>query len=169
MNIMLKPGWKAVGLSAVLLPSIAVGVTQTMSVHVNFSEMLETKKISDLNFGILKANTPATYTLTTDGVVKAKGSGEVVGGTPQAGGITISGSTTQNLDIVAGNYIKNNDVTPSNAYCSYDGGAAAPCALTAVTAPGSGKKLLIGLDIDVGKNIMGFFATPTFDISINYN
>lgn len=169
MKKTLKTGWKAAGLTAVLVPSIAAAVTQTMAVHVEFGQSLSTTQISSADFGVLKANTPAKYTLSTSGAVTTSGDGEVIGGTPKAGNISISGSNTQNLDITVGNYTANNNVTPSNAYCSYDGGGAAPCKLSSVSAPGSGKTLLVGLDINVGNLSAGTTASPGFDINVNYN
>lgn len=165
----MRMGWKAMGLTAVLIPSMAIAATQTMTVTVKFAEALTTKDVSELDFGVLKANTAAKYTLSPSGELKTRGKGALVGGTPKPGSITVVGSKTQNIDISAENYVTSNGVTPSNAYCAYDGGKARPCKLTGVSAPGAGKVLMLGLDIDVSKFVRGNVANPTFDVVVKYN
>jgi hypothetical protein len=128
-------------------------------------------KISDIDFGTVTALNSSTYRMSTAGAESVvTGTGAALFGTPKAANITISGSTTDGVTIQATGYTANNGVTPSNAQCSYDGGASAACS-SAITgaAPGAGKTLLVGVDVAAdGTQASGSTATPTFTINVNY-
>lgn len=161
----LKIGWRIIGISAVMIPNIASAVTHTVTAQVSFAKTLTATTLDNADFGLLNSHSPAQYTLSTTGIV----SGKTPHHASKAGNIVISGPATQNLDIVIGNYIPGNGITPSNAYCSYDGAAAEPCALSGLSAPGKGKTLRIGLDIAVtGHTPPANQNTPAFDVEMRY-
>ena len=168
---MFLKGQFVVFLSLLILSTAPVcAATQTMSVSVAFDEMLRITNATGLDFGYLKANQAGTYTLSTTGVVTATKGGIVLGGAKRAGSLTLSGSSAQTVDISATNYVASNGVTPSNATCSYGGGAASSCNMTSQAAPGAGKTLLVGVTIDVdGKQGAGTSAAPSFDIVVTYH
>lgn len=147
----------------------ANAVTQSVTANIAFDNAITLTKNSDINFGIVKASTADTYTITTAGVVTAAGSGQVLGGTAAAGNITIAGSSTQTVAISVGSYTANNGVTPANATCAYNGGGAAACSLTGQAAPGAGKTLLLGVQAVVsGAQAAGTSAAPTFVVTVVY-
>ncbi len=153
-----------------VVPVNAFAITQSITANIAFDAPLSMTKNSDINFGVVRAGINDVYTISTAGVVTAAGAGGTVFGTPTAGNITISGSTTQTIDISAGSYTANNGVTPSNARCAYNGGASAACSLTTQAAPGAGKTLLVGVDATVtGSPAAGATAAPTFVITVVYN
>lgn len=159
-----------VGIAVFLYAEKAVSVTQSVTAHINFDTPVSLTKNSDINFGTLSSGTADTYTITSTGAVTAAGPGAHVSGSTTAGDITIVGSATQTIDISAGNYTSDNGVTLQNATCSYDGGAAGPCAITGAQAPsGSGKSLLIGVQaVTDGTQTAGTSAAPGFTISVTY-
>jgi hypothetical protein len=137
--------------------------------NIGFDVALALTKNADINFGTVNALNASTYRISTAGTVSTvSGTGIPLYGATAAGNITIVGSTTDGITISAGGYIADNGVTSSNAQCSYDGGAAAPCAMTGA-APGSGKTLLVGVDVATdGTQAGGTTAAPTFTISVAY-
>ena len=165
----------AFGVAASILASAgaAYAADQSVTANVDFETALSLTKTDDIEFGYVEALTAGVYTISTAGTVSASGIGDIVDDTTaQAGAITITGSTTQTLSISTGTYAPNNGVTPSAAYCSYDGGSAWTCdtPATGLTAPGAG-----GLDLDVGVTITadgtqaaGSTATPTFVVTVIY-
>ena len=143
--------------------------TQSISANVSFDTTLKIINVTGIDFGIVEANQSGTYTISPEGVVTATNDGVIIGSTSQAGSLTITGSTTQTIDISTGNYVSNNGVTPSDATCMYDGGAATACTLSSQASPGAGKPLLLGVTVDVdGQQTASTTATPSFDVVVNY-
>ena len=153
-----------------LIAGPCLAATQTVSAAITFDSMLTVTKSADINFGNVKADQVGTYVISPTGAVTASDGGVVLGGSSQVGNLTISGSTTQAIDIMANNYVADNGVIPSNATCSYDGGVASSCSLSSQTAPGVGKILLVGITVAVdGEQDAGMSAAPTFDFVVNYH
>jgi hypothetical protein len=149
---------------------ISAGTASTdFSPLVVYDVGLSLTKNSDINFGTVTANNASTYRISTAGTVTTvSGTGSYVTGATSAGSITIAGSTTEGITISAGGYTANNGVTPSNAQCSYNGGASGSCSIT-TGAPGAGKTLLIGVDVATdGTQAGGTTAAPSFTISAAY-
>lgn len=160
------------GLAAAVLmaPVSAFALNQSVTANIAFDTPLSMVKNNDINFGTVSAGVADTYTITTAGVATAAATGQLLYGTPAAGDIAISGSTTQTINISVGSYTANNGVTPANATCDYNGAGSGTCALTGVAAPGAGKTLLIGVDAVVsGAQAAGSSAAPTFTVSVVYN
>lgn len=162
-----------VALAVTAMAVYAVGAsaaTQSVTANIAFDTALSITKNSDINFGVVKALTADTYTITTAGVVTAGGgAGNILSGTPTAGNLTIVGSATQLIDISVGSYTANNGVTPSAATCAYNGGGAGACPLTGVAAPGAGKTLLLGAQVAAsGAQAAGTSAAPTFVVTVLY-
>ncbi len=150
--------------------SAAVAATQTMSASISFETALSLTNGTNVSFGFVKASQPGVYTISPSGAITATNDGVALGGDTHAGSMTIVGSETQNIDISVNHYVSNNGVTPSAATCSYNGGAAAPCALTSQPAPGAGKPLLLGVTLTVdGTQQTGTTAAPTFDVAVTYH
>lgn len=166
-KLALAAGVAAVGL---LCSAYAMAATQSVTANIAFDTAISLTKNADINFGSVAALTAGNYTIDTTGAVVAAGGGVWLFGTPAAADITVAGSTTQTIDIVANNYAADNGVTPSDATCSYNGGAEAACGtLSGVAAPGAGKTLLIGAKVTVdGTQASGTAETPTFDIVVTY-
>jgi len=148
----------------------AEAATVSMTANISFDTPLTLTKKNDISFGTVKAGVADTYTISTSGNVTAASAGQWLYGAKAAGNITIVGSSAQTLNISVSNYSASGGVTPANATCSYAGGSAKPCALTAATAPGNtGKTLLIGIDAKVdGMQAVGSTETPSFTITIVY-
>ncbi len=144
---------------------------QSVTANIAFETPLTITKNNDINFGMVQAAQAGTYTIDTVGTVTASGGGVSLGGTQNAGNLTIAGSATQTIDILADNYAANGGVTPSAATCAYSGGAAAACSLTTQTAPGAGgRTLLVGVQVVAdGTQAAGATAAPTFDVTVSYN
>lgn len=156
--------------AALLVSADALAATQSVTVNISFDTPLSLTKISDISFGTIKAGVADTYTISTAGVVTAAGAGQWLYGAKTAGNITIAGSTTGTINISVGGYTANNGVTPANATCSYNGGAAGSCTINGAAAPGTGKTLLIGVDAQVnGTQTAGTSAAPTFTVTVVYN
>lgn len=169
MNQRLKMGWKIVGFSAVMIPSIAAAVTHTVTAQVSFARGLSATMMEQADFGVLKATIPAKYTLSTAGIVSIAGQTTQPSHGSKAGGIIISGPATQNMDIIVDQYTKGNGIVPSNAYCSYDNADAMPCMLSGQAAPGAGKVLRIGLDIALtGYAHPANHNMPGFEVEMRY-
>lgn len=147
----------------------ATNFTQTASIE--FDAGLSITKNSDINFGTVSASNASTYRISTAGVVSVvSGTGQPLTGTTSAANLTISGSTTESISISVSGYTANNGVTPSNAKCSYNGGAAGSCSITTTGGPGAGTTLLIGVDVAAsGTQAVGTTAAPTFSVSVTYN
>lgn len=154
-----------------------IGITDSGSGGGNFLENasisfdvgLALNKNSDINFGIVTALNASTYRISTAGAVTTvSGTGSYVTGATSAGNIQIVGSTTDGITISVGGYTANNGVTPANAQCSYNGGAAGSCSISGVAA-GSGKTLLVGVDVAAdGTQAGGTTAAPSFTVNVAY-
>lgn len=152
-----------------LTAGAAFAASQNFVANIAFATPLTLTKISDLDFGTVRAGQAGSYTLSTAGTVTTVG-GEIIGGTPQAGELTIAGSLTQTININTSGLTPNSGVTPSAPTCAYDGGVEAPCTLTNQAAPGAGKTLLVGLTLDAdGTQADGTLATPNFNVDVVYN
>jgi hypothetical protein len=150
--------------------SAAQADTESVTANVAFDTPLTLTKNTDINFGYVKAAQTGTYVIDTAGAIVASAGGVWLTGTHNAGSLTVVGSTTQTIDITAGNYAANGGVTPSAATCGYNGGGAAACSLTTQAAPGAGKTILVGVQIVAdGTQDPGDTAAPTFDVTVTYN
>jgi len=146
----------------------ALAVTRSMTANIAFDTPLSLAKASDINFGTVTFGTADTYTITTSGVVTASGAGEHLYGETTAGSISVSGSTTQSINISAGNYTANGGVTLQNATCSYDGAAPGSCEINGAPS-GAAKTLLVGVQAIVdGTQMAGATAAPGFTVTVAY-
>ena len=161
----------ALGTAALLGVSQVRAATQSVTANINFDAPVTLTKTADINFGTMTASNASTYRITTAGVITTTvGTGAYLYGATNAGSITIVGGA-DTLAISVGGYTVNNGVTPSNASCAYNGGAAVtPCSYAAAVAPGAGKTLLLGVDVAAdGTQAPGFFAAPTFTVTVVNN
>jgi hypothetical protein len=161
----------ALGTAALLGVSQVRAATQSVFAFIAFDTPLTLTKNADINFGTMTASNASTYRITTAGVITTTvGTGAYLYGATNAGSITIVGGT-DTLAISVGGYTVNNGVTPSNASCAYNGGAAVtPCSYAAAVAPGAGKTLLLGVDVAAdGTQAPGAFAAPTFTVTVVNN
>ena len=159
----------ALGTTALLGASQAWAATQSVTANIAFDTPLTLNKTADINFGTETAANASTYRITTAGVVTTTvGTGTYLYGTRQEGIITIAGPAADTLTISVGGYTANNGVTPSNASCAYNGGAAVtPCSYAAAVAPGAAKTLLLGVDVTTdGTQAAGTSATPSFTVTV---
>jgi Domain of unknown function (DUF4402) len=153
-----------------LISSNVLAATQSVTSNIAFDTPLTINKVADINFGTVKAGVSGAYTITTAGVVSAGGSGVWLYGTPAAGNLSISGSSTQTISISVGSYTANGNVTPSAATCNYNGGGAGTCALSGQAAPAGGKTLLLGVTATAdGSQAAGDVDAPTFVITVVYS
>jgi len=158
----------AVGIATLLGGSQAWAATQSVTANIAFDTPLTLTKTADINFGTETAANASTYQITTAGAVTTTvGTGAYLYGATNAGSITIVGGT-DTVAISVGGYTANNGVTPSNASCAYNGGAAVtPCSYAAGAAPGAGKTLLVGVTVAAdGTQAAGTSAAPTFTVTV---
>jgi hypothetical protein len=158
-------------------PTFTINLTDASGTNANFSEnasigfdqALALTKNADINFGTVTALNASTYRMSTTGVLSiVSGTGLKLYGTTSAANITIAGSATDGITISVSGYTANNGVTPSNATCAYNGGAAGSCAISGV-APGAGKTLLVGVDVAAdGTQAAGTTAAPSFTVNVAY-
>jgi hypothetical protein len=144
-------------------------VSQTVTATLNFDTPLSITKVTDINFGLLAANTAGTYTIDTTGNVTATNGGSILSGLGKsAGSYTVAGSTGQtiNLSYTAGTPVSG--VTLLNPTCSYAGAAVTGCAGNGLIAPGTGKPLLVGVSAQTDNSVTGVIA-PTFTLNVFYN
>lgn len=108
--------------------------------------------------------------LSTAGVISGAGASSYIKGA-RVGNYTIYASATRSISISVSGYTRVNNVTPSLARCSYNGGAEGTCnSLTAVTGVPTGATLLLGLSITTNAaHTDGQTAVPTFNIVVAYN
>jgi hypothetical protein len=145
------------------------------SASIGFDTPLSIDTIVGINFGVVKAATAGTYTISTLGVVTPTLGGVVLGGHPVAGSMLIHGATNDTITISTGSYVAGgvgNGVTLSAATCSYNGGAETACdaGITLQTAPTSiGKSLKLGVKAVVNASqTAGTIATPSFTVTVSY-
>ena len=158
--------------AGVLAAGGAHAATQSVTANMAFDALLTLTKNNDINFGTVAALTSGTYTISTAGVVTPTLGGIVIGGTPAAGQITITGSATQTISISTGAYVANNGVTLSGATCGYNGAAGVACdtPLTGLAAPGAGGRILrLGVQAAAdGTQAAATSAAPTFTVTVIY-
>jgi hypothetical protein len=149
----------------------AFAASQLVSSSITFGGAPATIVVNNtLDFGAVEAGTAGTYTVSTTGSLSSSGPGIPEGGTPTAAHITVSGSLTQTVDITESNAVDDNGVHLANFKCDYDGSGSGACNFSDVTAPGTGKVLLVGADAVVdGSQSDGLTAHPTFDITVTYH
>ena len=159
----------AVGITALMGAPQVRAATQSMTANIKFDAPVTLTKNADINFGTMTASNASTYRITTAGAITTPvGTGVYLYGATNAGSITIAGPVADTLTISVGGYTANNGVTPSNASCAYNGGAAVtPCSYAAAVAPGAGKTLLVGVDVAAdGTQAAGTTAAPTFTVTV---
>ncbi len=160
----------AVGLLASCLVSgQAFAATQTVTANAAFDSALNVTPVNAINFGYLLAGTAATYTISPAGATSTTG-GTYLGGTPQAGSYTVTGSGNQTISISAGTYTADRTVQISAATCNYAGSPVASCSGTGLAAPtAGGKPLLVGVTIaPTGAEADGSTYAPSFVLTITY-
>jgi hypothetical protein len=162
----------AIGVVSILGIQMAYAATQSVTANIRFDTPLTLTKNADINFGSVSAGQANTYTITTAGSVSTTGgagTGVPLFGPTAAGNISIVGSGAQLINISAGGYTANGGVTPANATCAYNGGAAGSCTINGAAAPAAGKTLLVGVDATAdGTQAAGATATPSFTITVVY-
>ncbi len=173
MTIKTRLKYLALGLiGSVAVCGGAYAATQSVTANMSFDSVLTLNKTQDINFGVVAALTGGTYVISTAGAVTPSNGGVVVGGTPAAASITVTGSATQTVAINTQSYSANNGVTPSAATCNYGGTAIANCDAgdTGLAAPGAGgRTLTVGVTATVdGTQAAGSTAAPTFDVVVIY-
>jgi len=153
--------------------SSGMAAAVTIQSSIAFRAPVSLTKIKDIAFGDVTAGQASTYRITPTGTLSVvSGSGQLLGGSTQAGQVKITGSQTQKINISISNYQADKGVTPKNASCRYNnGGTVTPCNITNGTAPrASGRTLLVGLDVAAdGTQTHDMIATPSFDITVVYN
>ena len=162
-------GYCSAWFDIIILDSGGSGISAPVMFGLYFDVGLALNKNSDINFGTVSALNASTYRISTAGTVSTvSGTGMPLYGATAAGNIQIVGSPTDGITISVGGYIANNGVTPANAQCSYNGGAAGSCSISGA-APGSGTTLLVGVDVAAdGTQAGGTTAAPTFTITVAY-
>lgn len=163
----------ALGFALIGVASAAIAAKVTVNTSVKFRAPLVLSKLADIDFGFVSAGVADTYTITPAGKVSAAGKGELLGGTPRAGNISIKGSKSQSINVWVNNYKSHSGVTLQNASCTYNGEGEAirGCRILGGKPPGAeGKTLQVGVQAVVdGKQTEGVVATPSFDITVVYN
>lgn len=161
---------KALALTAALLASTqAFAATQSVTANISFDTPLTLTKVSDINFGTVKAGVADTYTISTAAAVTAAGSGQWLFGTKTAGNITVVGSSTNTVNISVSGLTADGGVTLANPTCKYGTGSVGTCALNAQVGPGAGKTLLVGIDAVVdGTQVAGATAAPSLTVTVVY-
>jgi hypothetical protein len=157
------------GTTALIGAFQAWAATQSVTANIAFDTPLNLTKTADINFGTETAANASTYQITTAGAITTTaGTGAYLYGASHAGSITIAGPAADTLTISVGGYTANSGVTPSNASCAYNGGAAVtPCSYAAAVAPGAGKTLLLGVTVAAdGTQAAGTSAAPTFTVTV---
>ncbi len=147
------------------------GFTQniTETANIAFDVPLSAFTVNNIDFGIVKAGHIGTYVISPAGVVTPSNGGVLEGGTPMAGNVTITGSTTQGITLSDDTYVNDNGVTISAAKGSYDGGTAKTLPFNA-GAPGAGKTLLLGVKVVAdGTQADQSTATPSFNVNVVYH
>jgi hypothetical protein len=156
-----------------IIGTLYSGLTQACSLstsaHIGVDAAVTLIKNSDIQFGTVKAGVASVYTISTEGKVSSSHPGAWLSGTPAAGSVTIAGSGTEPVNISIGGYSASNGVTLRNATCAYNGRPPGACAISGATAPGTGKKLLIGVSAIVnGAQAAHTNATPGFSVTVVY-
>ncbi len=166
----MRPAAFAAALGMLCASPSALAATQTVTANIAFVTATALSKNNDIAFGAVTAGQASSYTISVGGAVTSGGAGALLGGIKTAGSITIAGSASQTINILAANYSASNGVIPSAATCAYNGAAAAACdSLTAQAAPAAGKVLLIGVTVTAdGGQAANTTAAPSFDIIVNY-
>lgn len=155
--------------AAALISSNALAVTESVTAHIAFDTTLGLNEEEAMDFGVVKAAQSGTYALSTGGVITPGGGGVWLSGTPTPADITISGSTTQTINISVGNAASDNGVSIGTFVCDYNGGGSGSCTINGAAAPGAGKTLLVGATATVdGSQAAGETAEPTFDVVAVY-
>ena len=151
--------------------SSSYAATTVVTATIKFFTDLTVAVVTAPNFGDVKAGQAGVYVLDPlTGLVTASGGGVTEGGVTAAGSYTIAGSTTQVINISAGGYTPSGASTPSAANCSYNSGAeVANCAITGGAAPGAGKNLKVGLQINTtAAATNNEVDTPSFALTVVY-
>jgi len=148
----------------------AHAAVQTVTSSIKFLADIAVSMNITPNFGSVKAGQAGTYVLSTAGTVTASGGGVKEGGSPAAGSYTITGSSSQAINITDGNYVANGASTPSAAKCKYGAGSEVSCTNLNVAAPGAGGTILL-VGLTVTTTALGADNQtdhPAFDLTVVY-
>ncbi|MDX9690325.1 MAG: DUF4402 domain-containing protein [Proteobacteria bacterium] len=149
----------------------AYAATQSVDIDMSFDTALTLTNPTPIDFGILQALTSGTYTVDTTGALSTGGGGVAIGGSPNAGVVHITGSTTQTVAISTGSYVADGNVTPSAATCLYNSVLTTDCdtGVTGALAPGAGQDLTLGVTISAdGSQTAGSTPAPSFTVTVIY-
>lgn len=173
---------KQIKLSLAVIGAVAVAstgamvkaATQTITTDVDFATAISFESVTNIDFGYVSNGASGrVLNIDTTGSIGGADSGDhISGGT--AGSVNIVGSATQTIDISAGTYTANGNVTPSLARGAYNGGAESDldAGLTSQAAPGAspGNAILLGVTITTNAvHADGASAAPTFVLTVDYS
>ncbi len=156
-----------------LLGSTLQADTQVLTTSARFVTPLSFDINAQPDFGVLEAG-PAgrQFILATDGSINGADASAYQGGA-EAGSLDLKGSTTQSIDIQAGNAQDNNGASLSNFTCDYGGSGETDCISGISNAPppgNTGTTLLVGMELTTTQeHNPGDTAAPTFDIVVTYH
>ena len=161
----------------VFLTGVVHAVTQGMNATLRFLDPLTIDTITNPDLGdwLSTASTNLSYNMDTTGAITgtAQAAGDFVGSNV-VGTITIHGSATGLIDIVAQNFVANSGIGIISVPCKYGAAVATSCngaGIVAAAAPTTaGTVLLIGMNAQATTaQADGDTPTPTFDIVVTYN
>ena len=155
----------------IVLGGRASAATQHVTATISFDTPLAVTNVTNIDFGTVKAEQAGTHQISPSGNVTVANGGVWLYGTPEAGLLMISGSSTQTISISTGSYVAQGGVTPSRAICKYGSAVAAACdAGLSVAAPGTSTPLLLGVQVVTdGSSKAGSTAAPSFTVTAVYN
>jgi hypothetical protein len=172
MNIKnLMAGLSVAAIALMTVPS-AWSASQSVTAHIAFDTPLNVSVNQNLDFGTVTAGVASTtYRVSTAAVISnVSGPGAPLYGTIKAGNVTISGSTTNSVNIaVSSSAAGTNGSTVGNFTCDYNSGGSGSCTIATGAAPAGGKTLLIGADVTAPNIAAGLTDAPSLTVTVNYN
>jgi Domain of unknown function (DUF4402) len=176
----------ALGVLGALAASSAAYATapvnsQTVTATVTFKTALNLSVNAGMDFGEIAAGTSGVYVLNSNtGAVSITTPGEIIGGSPHAGSLTVTGdgvaspASGSDVTISVGSYIASADVTLSAATCTYgtvhdtacDSGAPLATGQTALT---TGTTFTVGATATVTGSAAVGVESPSMVVTITYS
>jgi hypothetical protein len=141
--------------------------TKTVTATIKFDTPLTLTKVADIDFGTV-STTDDAWTISTAGVVSHTGAGVQLYGTTARGNYTVSGSTTQAINITTANLVAGAHTTLSALKGDYGGAGSAAFPINGALHPGASTTIFLGATVTTSGAVSGTTETPTFDLTVIY-
>ncbi len=149
---------------------LSAATPEPVVVNVQFVTAITITEQNSLSYGLLdEALNTETIIIAPDDTVSGTGTAFVLGGTQEAGQVTITATSGQAATILVNNVSNNTGYTLGTFMCTYDGGASTACDSNMGVTTVASAIVLIGATLTGTNAAVDGVANGGFDINMTYD